>query len=76
MGLCDRYDRAVNPGYPSWFYLPSRARLPEWAVRFVEAVESRRSEIDSAVVDGLTSDSVLAALAPALVPLGYRAELG
>jgi hypothetical protein len=26
--------------------------------------------------DGLTSDSVLAALAPALLPLGYRVELG
>lgn len=45
-------------------------------MRFVEAVESRRGAIDSAVVDGLTSDAVLAALSPALVPLGYRVELG
>ena len=64
----------MDADYPSWFHFPSRQRPPEWATRFVEAVESRRGAIDSAVVDGLTSDAVLAALAPALVPLGYRVE--
>ena len=71
-----RYDRGVDTACPSWFYFPSRARPPEWAVQFVGAVEGRREAIDSATVDGLTSDAVLAALAPALVPLGYRVELG
>jgi hypothetical protein len=66
----------LGTDYPSWFYYPSRARPPEWAVQFVQAVASRRSDVDSATVDGLTSDAVLAALAPALVPLGYRVELG
>lgn len=66
----------MSEGYPSWFYFPSRERPPAWARQFVDAVASRREEIDSATVDGLTSDTVLAALAPALVPLGYRVEAG
>jgi hypothetical protein len=66
----------MNSPYPSWFYYPSRTRPPQWALDFVAAVRSRRTAIDSATVDGLKSDTVLAALAPALGPLGYKVELG
>lgn len=44
-------------------------------------ISSRRSRVGGTrstpqTVDGLTSDAVLAALAPALAPLGYRVKLG
>ena len=71
-GTIGAWTRRARPG--STFQVEQDR--PEWAVQFVGAVEGRREAIDSATVDGLTSDAVLAALAPALVPLGYRVELG
>lgn len=43
---------------------------------FVEAFVSVRSEIDTEVVSGLTSDDVLAALREPLEALGYEVERG
>jgi hypothetical protein len=61
--------------YPEWFYYPSRSKPPAWVHDFVGAVAAARSAIDSAVVGGLTSNTVLAALAPGLSSLGYTVEI-
>jgi hypothetical protein len=50
--------------YPEWFYYPSRTRPPDWVHEFLEVVAAARPLIDSATVDGLTSDKVLAHLRP------------
>jgi hypothetical protein len=62
------------PTYPEWFYYPSRTRPPSWVDDFVEVVRQARGEIDSGTVASLTSDRVLAHLAPGLAPLGYTVE--
>lgn len=62
--------------YPSWSFFPLDAPPPSWARAFVAVVAGSRDSIDSATVDGLTSDSVLACLRPGLEALGYEVEAG
>jgi hypothetical protein len=57
-------------------YYPASTRPPEWVTEFVKAVTNSRDKIDSAVVSGLTSDRVLAAVRPALEGLGFVVESG
>jgi hypothetical protein len=63
-------------GYPEWFYFPPRDRPPDWVHAFVGIVAAVQPSIDSTVVSGLTSDTVLAILAPGLLGLGYEVEAG
>jgi hypothetical protein len=62
------------PDYPSWFYYPARERPPQWAVQFVAVVASAKSEIDTQVHQGVTSDVALLALEGGLRSLGYAVE--
>src|SRR5918995_3671793 len=62
--------------YPEWFYYPSRTRPPDWVHELLEVVAAARPLIDSASVDGLTSDKVLSHLRPGLLKLGYEVEGG
>jgi hypothetical protein len=62
--------------YPEWFYYPSRTRPPDWVHQLLEVVAAARPMIDSATVDGLTSDKALAHLRPKLLKLGYEVEGG
>jgi hypothetical protein len=64
------------PAYPSWTYYPTRDRPPDWVDAFIGVVAGSRPQIDSAQVDGLTSDSVLARLRPGLEGIGFRVEAG
>jgi hypothetical protein len=67
----------VDPtSYPEWFYFPSWTRPPDWVHELLEVVAAARPLIDSATVDGLTSDKVLAHLRPGLLKLGYEVEGG
>jgi hypothetical protein len=59
--------------YPEWFYYPSRTRPPDWVHELLEVAAAARPLIDSATVDGLTSDNVLAHLRP---ELGYEVKGG
>jgi hypothetical protein len=61
--------------YPEWFYYPSRSKAPQWVHDFVGVVAASRTTIDSEAVSGLSSNSLLAALAPGLAKLGYQVEL-
>ena|SRR5436190_16472519 len=68
---------ATDPtSYPEWFYHPSRTRPPDWARGLLEVAEATRPLIDSATVDELTSDRVLAHRRPGLLKLGYEVEGG
>jgi hypothetical protein len=62
--------------YPSWSYFPLQSPPPDWVRQFVSVVRASESEIRSDLVDGLTSDAVLAKLRPGLVALGYEVEAG
>jgi hypothetical protein len=62
--------------YPEWFYYLSRTRPPDWVHELLEVIAAARPLIDSATVDGLTSDKVLAQLRPGLLKLGYEVEGG
>jgi hypothetical protein len=62
--------------YPEWFYYPSRTRPPDWVHGLLDVVAAARPLIDSATVDGLTSNTVLAHLRPRLLKLGYEVEGG
>ena len=67
----------VDPtSYPEWFYFPSWTCPPNWVHELLEVVAAARPLIDSATVDGLTSDKVLAHLRPGLLKLGYEVEGG
>jgi hypothetical protein len=71
----------INPlvdsvSYPEWFDYPSHTRPPDWVHELLEVVEAARPLVDSAMVDELTSDKVLAHLRPGLLKLGYEVEGG
>jgi hypothetical protein len=55
---------------------PSRTRPPDWVHELLDVVVATRPLIDSATVDGLTSDTVFAHLRPGLLKLGYEVEGG
>lgn len=62
--------------WPSWAYYPSNVQPLAWATDLVDAVRSVGPSIDSSVVAGLRSNSVLASLAAPLRSLGYEVEAG
>jgi len=62
--------------YPSWIYYPIRTQPPPWVHDLVAVVSEQRPAIESANVSGLTSDAVLAHIAPGLAELGYVVESG
>jgi hypothetical protein len=64
------------PAYPRWAFYPTRDTPPDWVSAFVGVVAAARTEIDSAEVTGLTSDTVLAHLRPGLEGMGFRVEAG
>ena len=63
----------VSP-YPSWKYYPSRDPAPGWVPPVIEAFAVAGPSIDSRENTGVSSDTVLAALRPALLGLGYVVE--
>lgn len=62
--------------YPSWQFYPTRSKAPSWVHGVVGAFTDVRSTIDSRTNHGVTSDTALAVLRPALVELGYEVEAG
>lgn len=62
--------------YPKWQYFPSYVQAPTWVTEFVGVVASHTSEINSRVVENLTSDRVLSFIADDLASLGYQVETG
>ncbi len=62
--------------YPSWRYFPSRTRPPVWVDPLVHAFSDAKNSIDSREHQGVSSDSVLSALRPRLIELGYEVEAG
>lgn len=63
--------------YPQWSYFPRNVRPPSWAVSFAEVVAAAEAKISTVEKKtGITSDGVLAELAPGLVALGYAVETG
>jgi hypothetical protein len=62
--------------YPNWTYYPTRDPAPAWVEELVDEVAQVRANIDSAKVEGLTSDRVLAFLRPGLEERGFRIEAG
>jgi hypothetical protein len=61
--------------YPEWFYYPSPPARST-GHELLEVVAAARLLIDSATVDGLTSDAVPSHLRPVLLKLGYEVEGG
>ena len=63
----------------NWQFFPKSARLPPHLGRVVHAFEASESEIQS-MVDGVEriqpSNAVLGMLAPELMQLGYRVDMG
>lgn len=55
-------------------YYPPSTQSPDWVTEFVDVIAAARPRIESAVVTGLTSDRVLAALATGLAGLGFGIE--
>lgn len=63
--------------YPSWSYFPSNTRPPDWVSELVGVVSTCETGVSSNRVDGaVSSDAVLAELAPGLQALGYIVETG
>lgn len=62
--------------YPSWIYYPIRTQPPDWVHDLIGVVRTNRAHIDSSMVTGLTSDTVLSHIAPGLATLGYVVETG
>jgi len=62
--------------FPSWIYFPLNAAPPAWAKSLVEVVATQPAISTEKTKTGLSSDAVLAALAPGLIALGYDVEAG
>jgi hypothetical protein len=63
--------------YPQWCCFPRNVRPPNWAVSFVEIVESAEPKISTVTSKtGLSSNAVLSELRPGLLALGYEVESG
>ncbi len=62
--------------YPRWIYYPSHDPAPSWVTEFCDVVAGVRNSVDSALVDGLTSDVVLEHLRPGLEAMGFEIERG
>ena len=62
--------------YPKWQYFPSYAQAPIWVSDFIKVVSIHGNEVDSRMVENLTSDRVLSYIADDLASLGYQVETG
>jgi hypothetical protein len=63
--------------YPSWRYFPSNCAPPEWVSPLIGVVSSAEATISTeSTRTGLSSDGVLAVLAPGLTALGFLVEDG
>ncbi len=62
--------------YPMWKFYPSAIQPPEWVSPVVAAFAAVRSQIDSRLNVGVSSDVALAALRPELVRHGFEIEDG
>lgn len=62
--------------YPRWQYFPSYVQAPLWVNDFVNVIALHSKDIDSRIVENLTSDRVLAFIADDLASLGYQVETG
>jgi hypothetical protein len=62
--------------YPRWTYYPTRERPPAWVAALVGVVAAARTNVESASVAGLTSDTALGMLREGLEGIGYRVEAG
>jgi hypothetical protein len=60
--------------WPLWRYWPARDAPPPWVHNFIGVVTPLRASLDTTNGNASTSDSVLAAIGPGLVALGYRVE--
>ncbi len=63
--------------YPTWAYFPRNVVPPDWVHHLVTVVAGAEATISTATKKtGLSSDRVLAVLAPGLKSLGYDVETG
>src|SRR5277367_2387416 len=62
--------------YPMWKFYPSRSVPPSWVPAVADAFAAVKGQIDSRSNHGVTSDTALALLRPALVELGFDIEAG
>ncbi len=62
--------------YPMWKFYPSAIEPPAWVSPVVTAFAAVRSQIDSRLNVGVSSDAALAALRPELVRQGFEIEDG
>ncbi len=63
--------------YPKWIYFPLNAKAPAWVAELVGVVASQEKTISTEKgKTGLSSNQVLAALAPGLRAIGYDIESG
>ena len=60
--------------YPLWKFYPSRSQEPEWVIDVVAVFSAAGPRINSTTGQGVTSDTALAVLRPALVALGFEIE--
>jgi len=62
--------------FPSWIYFPLNEAPPDWARSLVDVVAAVPAISTEKTKTGLSSDAVLAALAPGLMTLQYDVEAG
>jgi hypothetical protein len=67
---------SVTDVYPIWKFYPSAIEPPRWVSPVVAAFAAIRSQIDSRLNVGVTSDAALAVLRPELVHQGFEIEDG
>jgi len=60
--------------YPSWKFYPSRKPAPHWVPGVLEAFSAAADRISSLSRTGVSSDTVLAAIRPSLVAIGFEVE--
>lgn len=60
--------------YPDWSYFPRNQRPPEWTRAVIGIIANAEREISTENANNLTSDEVLAAIAPGLVGQGFQVE--
>lgn len=63
--------------YPSWRYFPSNSAPPDWVTPLIGIIREAESTVSTETTrTGLSSDAVLAVLAPGLTGLGFQVEDG
>ena len=62
--------------YPNWFWYPSTSTPPKWAEEIINVFQNSQESIDSAEIQGLKSNGVLAEIADGLKQIGFEIEKG